>query len=299
MKIEKKELFQIGKDSIIYNKTYQKINKNGILNLREKTPFIEFPALKQIPFIRHGFSTRLGGVSTGHCSTLNLSFSRNDKVEDVCTNYERICKAIGVSIGSLVFTDQVHDTKIKRVTKLDTVGSDLSEKKLVGIDGLITNEPNITLVTSFADCIPLYFVDPIKKAIGLSHSGWRGTVGRIGEKTVQKMGEEFGSNPKDIIGVIGPSICGNCYEISKDVALQFQAEFGFEQIDSILIKKENDKYLLDLWQANLIILEEAGLLEENISVAGICTCCNNGLLFSHRASEGLRGNLNGFLQMGC
>lgn len=297
MKVEKKELFQIGKDSIIYNKKYRRVNKNGILNLREKTPFLEFPSLKQIPFIKHGFSTRLGGVSKEHFSTLNLSFSRNDKIEDVCINYERICKAIGFSTENLVFSDQVHDTKIKRVTKCDTVGSQLSEKKLVGIDGLITNEANVVLATSYADCVPLFFVDPVKKAIGLSHSGWRGTVGRIGEKTVAEMKKEFGTNPFDLIAVIGPSICKDCYEVSKDVALQFQSEFTLEQIDSILLKKENEKYQLDLWRANQIILQEAGILEDNISVAGICTCCNNGLLFSHRAMEGMRGNLNGFLEI--
>lgn len=297
MKVEKKELFQIGKDSIIYDKKYRRVNKNGILNLREKTPFLEFPSLKQIPFIKHGFSTRLGGVSKEHFSTLNLSFSRNDKIEDVCTNYERICKAIGFSTENLVFSDQVHDTKIKRVTKYDTVGSQLSEKKLVGIDGLITNEANVVLATSYADCVPLFFVDPVKKAIGLSHSGWRGTVGRIGEKTVTEMKKEFGTNPFDLIAVIGPSICKDCYEVSKDVALQFQSEFTLEQIDFILLKKENEKYQLDLWRANQIILQEAGILEDNISVAGICTCCNNGLLFSHRATEGMRGNLNGFLEI--
>lgn len=295
--MEPKKLFQVGRDSIIYSKKYWKQNKNGILNLSNKTPYIEFPTLQQIPFIKHGFSTRLGGVSKEHLASLNLSFIRNDEPEHVYMNYQRICDAIGIKIESLVFSDQVHDTKIHRVTKKDLTGNSFEKQGLKGIDGLVTDEPGVTLVTSYADCVPLFFVDTKERAIGLSHSGWRGTVGRIGAKTVQTMKNEFGTNPENLIAVIGPSICQECYEVSKDVALQFESEFLPEQIDSVLIKKENGKYQLDLWRANQIILAEAGIPQENISVAGICTCCNNGLLFSHRASQGMRGNLNGFLQI--
>lgn len=295
--MEQKELFQIGRDSIIYSRRYWRQNESGVLNLRNKTPYIEFPILKQIPFIKHGFSTRLGGVSEQHLATLNLSFNRNDKPDSVCTNYQNICKSMGIPVESLVFSDQIHDTKIYCATKKDMAGKELGQKKLNGIDGLITNEPGVTLVTSYADCVPLFFVDVKKRAIGLSHSGWRGTVGRIGAKTVLAMKDAFGTNSTDLLAVIGPSICQECYEVSKDVALQFESEFLTEQIDSLLVKKENGKYQLDLWKANQIILEEAGIPKENISVAAICTCCNNGLLFSHRASNGMRGNLNGFLQI--
>ena len=226
-----------------------------------------------------------------------MLFRSDDEPDYVWSNYRNICKAMEIDVESIVFSDQVHDTKICCVTKNDTVGEQLEEKKLVGMDGLITKEPGVTLVTSYADCVPLFFVDVKKKAIGLSHSGWKGTVGRIGAKTVQAMKKEFDTDPEDLIAVIGPSICQDCYEVSKDVAIQFESEFLTEQIDSLLIKKENEKYQLDLWRANQIILKEAGIPETNISVAGICTCCNNGLLFSHRASHGMRGNLNGFLQI--
>ena len=132
------------------------------------------------------------------------------------------------------------------------------------------------------------------KAIGLSHSGWRGTVGRMGQKTLLAMQEAFGTNPKDVYAAIGPSICGDCYEISRDVAEYFMKEFE-GHADEILREKGNGKYLLDLWKTNEIILMEAGVLREHLAVTNICTCCNDKLLFSHRASHGQRGNLGAFM----
>jgi YfiH family protein len=163
------------------------------------------------------------------------------------------------------------------------------------IDGLITNVPGIVLVTFYADCVPLYFVDPVKRAIGLSHSGWRGTVGRMGAVTVQRMHETFGSHPADIHAAIGPSICQDCYEVSEDVIEEFKKAFREEQFPSLFYKKENGKFQLNLWEANRQILLEAGIPSGQISLPNLCTCCNPRLLFSHRASKGKRGNLAAFL----
>ncbi|HHX55464.1 MAG TPA: laccase domain-containing protein, partial [Clostridiales bacterium] len=136
-----------------------------------------------------------------------------------------------------------------------------------------------------------------KKAIALTHSGWRGTVKGIAAKTIEAMEENFASNPKDIVAVIGPSICKECYEVSEDVANEFIEVFNEEQIKEIIEKKDNtnNKYLLDLWKANKHILLEAGLLKENINISAVCTACNSNLLFSHRASNGKRGSLAAFL----
>ena len=146
-----------------------------------------------------------------------------------------------------------------------------------------------------ADCVPLYFVDPLHHAIGLSHSGWRGTVQKIGEVTIKKMAEEYGSNPKDMKVAIGPSICQDCYEVSLDVIEEFKNAFDQKHWDKLFYAKDNEKYQLNLWEANRIIFTEAGICPENISMPNICTCCNPKFLFSHRASHGKRGNLGAFL----
>ncbi|MEG0156818.1 MAG: polyphenol oxidase family protein, partial [Anaerovoracaceae bacterium] len=155
----------------------------------------------------------------------------------------------------------------------------------------------ICLVTFYADCVPLYFVDPVKKVIGLSHSGWRGTVGKIGRKTVETMEHEYGCDPKDIRGAIGPSICQDCYEVSEDVISEFQKGFSQGDWEELFFQKENGKYQLNLWKANELVMKEAGILKEHIAVTNLCTCCNRQLLFSHRGSNGKRGNMGAFLAL--
>ena len=160
----------------------------------------------------------------------------------------------------------------------------------------MTNVPGITLYTSYADCVPLFFLDPVKKAIALSHSGWRGTVKKIGLVTLEAMTAEFGTDPKDVLAGIGPSICQDCYEISEDVALQFAEVFPKEEIlRKGHMSEEGQKYQLNLWRANELILLEGGVKKEHISYPGLCTCCNPKLLFSHRATQGKRGNAGAFL----
>lgn len=257
---------------------------------------ITFQPYEPLPYIRHGFSTRLGGVSKGEWESMNLSFQRGDKPENVIENYHRICAKLQVDPRNLVFTDQVHDTKVHVATKKDCQENDLKNKKLTGIDALITNELDVVLCTSYADCVPLYFVDQKKRAIGLAHSGWRGTVGKIGAKTIDAMKREYGTDPKDVIAVIGPSICQECYEVSLDVAEAFFEAFGNITLDFIGQTKK-EKFQLDLWHANELILLEAGLQQEHIFSSQICTCCNYKWLFSHRASHGRRGNLAAFLSL--
>ena len=261
---------------------------NGIVHL------LEFSNLEETGVVKHGFSTRLGGVSEGIFASMNVSFTRGDDKQAVEENYRRIAKALGVEEKSFVCSDQTHTTNVRLVTGNDCGKGVLREKDYTDVDGLITNEPGVTLATFYADCVPLFFVDPVHCAIGLSHSGWKGTVGRMGKQTILAMQEAFGTKPQDLVCAIGPSICQDCYEISEDVAQEFYREF-LEHGDSILEAKENGKYQLDLWKVNAIILEEAGVLPQNIAVTNICTCCNPDLLFSHRASRGKRGNLGAFL----
>jgi len=262
-----------------------------------KVPYIKFKCFEDLDFINHGFSTRLGGTSKGIFSSMNLSFSRGDDKTCVSKNFELFADSIGTTPEHMVYAMQTHTTNVLKVGK-DECGMGVTrERNFTDIDGLITNEPGVCLVTSYADCVPLYFVDVQKRCIGLSHSGWRGTVGKIGIQTVKMMAQEFDSSLQDIIAFIGPSICQDCYEVSQDVADEFLKAYSKEEIAHILISKSNKKFQLNLHQANKYNLLDAGLKPENIFVTDICTCCNPDLLYSHRASKGQRGGLCGFLEI--
>lgn len=263
--------------------------KNGIR-------YLQFPALLEPEVCRHLFSTRIGGVSEGDLGSMNLSYTRGDKTQNVDENFRRIAGILNCTMDDFVLSHQTHTTNVRVITEADRGKGITRERDYEDVDGLITNVPGIVLSTFYADCVPLYFVDPVKKAIGLSHSGWRGTVNKMGKVTVQKMMAEYGCNPNDIIAAIGPSICVDCYEVSMDVAQEFMAAFkNADNLDSIVILKNEEKAMLDLWQANLAVLTEAGIPKENISLPDVCTACNKEILFSHRASNGKRGNLGAFL----
>ena len=259
-------------------------------------PLLHYPLLEQTGIVEHGFTTRMGGVSDGIYSTLNFSFSRGDDPEAVMENYRRIAETFGKTVDDFVCTDQTHTTTVLQVGEEEKGYGVTREKPYTDVDGLITNEPGVILSTFYADCVPLYFVDPVHKAIGLSHSGWRGTVGRMGQKTLEAMEKAYGTKPEDVYAAVGPSICQECYEISEDVAEHFYEEFKGHG-DEILINKGNGKYQLDLWKTNEIVLLEAGIKPEHLAVTNVCTCCNSKELFSHRASHGMRGNLAAFLML--
>lgn len=259
-------------------------------------PLLKYPLLEQTGIVEHCFTTRIGGVSKGIYESLNLSFTRGDEDAAVRENFRRLAGAMKTDVSKFVFTDQTHTTNVRRVTAEDAGKGIVKERDYTDIDGLITNEPGLVLSTFYADCVPLYFVDPVHRAIGMSHSGWKGTVGKMGAATITAMKREFGTEAKDLVCAIGPSICQDCYEVSEDVADAFKEAFP-GHADEILLDKKNGKYQLDLWGANEIVLTEAGVLKENIAVTNICTCCNPDLLFSHRASHGKRGNLGAFIYL--
>lgn len=260
-------------------------------------PYLYFPALEETGCVVNGFSTRLGGVSRGDWATMNFSFTRGDDPEAVRENYRRMAAALGVDVNRMVLSHQTHTTNVRRVTEEDAGKGVVRERDYTDVDGLITDVPGITLVTFYADCVPLYFVDPVRGAIGLSHSGWRGTVNRMGRVTVEAMGKAFGSDPKDIVACIGPSICRDCYEVGPEVAEAFENAFEPAKHSEILEEKPDGKFLLDLWRANAIVMEEAGILPERIHVTDICTHCNPELLYSHRRTGERRGNLCAFLSL--
>ena len=269
--------------------------KNQEHIFEEKTvdgvPYLAYPLVEKTGVVRHGFSTRLGGVSTGHCATMNISTTRGDDPAAVEENRRRIAKAIGVRAEDMTYTNQTHTTNVAVVEAKDR------GKRFMETDGMVTNVPEICLVTFYADCVPLFFVDPVHRAIGLSHSGWRGTVGKMGKVTVERMREEYGTDPAQVVAAIGPSICQDCYEVSEDVIEKFRENFDKALWPELFYEKADGKYQLNLWRANQAVLTEAGVQGENIAVTNLCTHCNPDILFSHRSTGTARGNLSAFLAL--
>ena len=236
------------------------------IEIREKNgvTYLAFPALDETGLVSHAFSTRHGGVSEGVFSTMNFSFTRNDDPAYVMENYRRMASILGTDVDRMVLSYQTHTTNVRTVTEADAGKGIGKERDYQDVDGLITNIPGITLVTFYADCVPLYFVDPVHKAIGLSHSGWRGTVHRMGKATLEAMNREYGTDPVDVVACIGPSICQDCFEVGEEVAEAFMESFKPEWHNEIIAPgKRPDKYQLDLWRANEIIFMEAGVKPEN------------------------------------
>lgn len=291
----------------MFEKIDEMINSNEIsakecyCEENKGVPMIRFHCLDEYSFVSLAFSTRFGGVSSkDYLSSMNFGWDRGDDEKNVRENYKIMCRALNADYKKLVLSDQVHGNEVAYVDERYAAGENI-DKKLKKTDGMVTNKKGLVLATSYADCVPLFFIDTKNRAIGSSHSGWRGTVARIGQRTIRKMETCFGTDVKDLICIVGPSICQNCYEVSKDVAEEFENEYGSSEknLKKILTKRRgtDDKYLLNLWEANRIQFLEAGVPEENIHISGICTCCNSNILHSHRASRGRRGNLNGFIMI--
>jgi len=278
------------------------------LSEKSEVKYLNFNSLNSMQFITHGFSTRHGGVSEGIYSSMNLTFSSGDNPENIKENYRRFCDALEINVNSLVFASQTHTNNVIKVSDEDRGKGIFKPKEWDNIDGLITNSPDTFLVTLFADCIPLFFVDPVKKAIGLSHAGWKGTLNGIASNTIQMMQSEFGCNPKDIIAAIGPGIEMNCYEVDETVAKEFYKLPGpiikncIAKSDMSSDNSDSDfdgarKYFIDLPGINKNLMINEGINPENIEMSGICTKCNSELLFSHRATKGKRGGMAAILGM--
>lgn len=266
---------------------------------KEKGKFITKGDLTYVTFapwedsdMIHGFTTRYGGVSKEHLTSLNLGFNRGDDEDNVFENYSRVCAALGVDRDSLVLSKQVHETNITKVTK-EHRGNGINFSNIFeSVDGIYTTEKDITLVTHYADCVPLFFYAPKHKIIGMAHAGWRGTIGEIGKKMIECWNGE-GVLASDIEVVIAPSIGPCCFEVGEEVLNEFKTKFQEEPY--IIFNKETNKYHIDLWECNSRILEESGVPRENIIKTQICTCCNSNIFFSHRKTKGQRGTMAGFM----
>lgn len=259
-------------------------------------PLLKFRLFNQFEWISHGITTRAGGVSQGIFSQLNLSYTRGDDKAAVDENFHRTAISLHAEVSDFVLTDQTHTANVRAVTRLDRGKGIVRERDAKDIDGLVTNEPGVVLSAFFADCVPLFFIDPVHRAVGVSHSGWRGTVARMGRETIRVMREAYGSVPDEMYCAVAPSICQACYEVSEDVAEQFLEQFQGAGTQ-LCAPNAFGKYQLNLWKANELVLLEAGIRREHLAVTNLCTCCNPKLLFSHRASHGKRGNFGAFIKI--
>lgn len=272
-----------------------KQNEDFLLKQDGELWYYSISSFEESSMVKHGFSTRKGGVSVGECSTLNLGFKRNDSREAILENFEIFTNAIGIDKHSLVFTDQIHEDKIAIVGNEDCGKGIYRDSDLIGVDGLITNQPGVALVTFYADCVPLFFLDTRKKVIALSHSGWRGTVAKIGAKTLEEMNRHYGTLPEDCLVAIGPSIGPCCFEVDAPVANEFMKVFPEHK--ELYTLGNAGKYYIDLWKANFIQINEMGVLKQNISMASLCTLCNKNIFFSHRGDKGRTGSMAAILML--
>lgn len=271
---------------------------NDFCNLvnADSVPYFSFDLLEKTGLVKAGFSSRLGGVSNGCFESMNLSYERGDDRNAVFQNFRRISESIGIDYENIVCTNQWHTVNIRKISDTSLCGQGvIGDRPSEEIDGQITDIPGVVLLAYGADCPTVYLVDKVRKAIGLVHSGWKGTLNGIAPKAIAMMNQEYGSDPGDIAAVIGPSICADCYEVGADVADSFAEKYGDNGV--ILPGHRPGKYQLSLWAAIKTDLMQAGVKSNNISVSGICTMCNPDLLFSHRRDGNARGSMAGFLML--
>ena len=242
--------------------------------------------------VPHCFTTRLGGVSTGTQSSLNLAIGRGDSPENVRQNLGILTGALGMDLEKLVLTRQTHSDIVRVVTEADCNGP--FHRDYPECDALVTNTPGICLLVFTADCTPLLFHDPVTGAVGAAHAGWRGTVQAIGAKTVEAMVKNFGAKPENIRAAIGPNI-GFChFETDADVPEAVREAFGSEAEQYIL--KKGEKYFLDLKAINAMVLRRAGV--RHIEISDACTMCSPDVFWSHRVTRGERGSQGAIIRCG-
>lgn len=273
---------------ITINRAFRTVDKNGVV-------YLAIPAFEETGMVKHCFTTRLGGVSKGIYDSLNTSIIKEDPLENVRRNLDLVCSAIGIDYTRLVFSDQVHGDNLRVVTEADigkglTLPSDIEDA-----DGLMTNVPGVPLITFYADCVSLFFLDTKNKAIAVTHSGWKGTVLKIGAKTIKQMSEVYGTKPEDCLVGIGPSIGPECFEVGPEVAEEFRN--AFDNWAEFIEPFGKEKFKIDLWKANKLLLMKLGIPEGNITVSGMCTKCKEDMFFSYRRDNGRTGSLSAIMEL--
>ncbi len=250
--------------------------------------------LAELDFVAHGFSARTGGVSTGPLSSLNLSFSRVESEPRAQTmeNYRIFCAAVGIDTRTMVMDNYEHGVNVLEVDRAHC-GMGWTRPPLPNCDGLVTNDPAVTLITGHADCMAFYFVDPVKRAIGLAHAGWRGALNRMGCRMVEMLQTSFDSRPSDILCGVGPSICQDHFEVDAELGETFSTAFPYADC---VVPGKPGKAQVDLWKVAVGQFLEAGILPEHIQLSGVCTY-EDQRLYSYRRDKPVTGGMAAYLRL--
>lgn len=248
--------------------------------------------------VTHAISTRFHGYSQPPFNGLNLALHVKDNPNNVLNNRKLFCAGLNLNSMKITTCQQVHGNKVICVTN-ELIGKGATDfnDTIADADALITNISQVPLTLFFADCTPILIYDPIHNVIGNAHGGWRGTVGKIALHTIELMHKIYGTNPKDCLASIGPSIGACCYEIGEEVALKFRKAFPNHTEQILHFHQDKQKYHLDLWQANALTLQQAGLPKTNIEIANVCTSCNHDIFFSYRADKGHTGRIASIISL--
>ncbi len=244
-------------------------------------------ALEATGLVRAAFTTRLGGVSPAPRNSLNLSFARGDDPDTVRENYRRAAEAFSCRIEDMVLSRQPHGDLCEEI-KPEEAGARLLNNELPRQrDAVMTDRPGLVLVTSHADCVPVWLLDPVHHAIAMVHAGWKGTSLRIAQKSLRAMIRCYGTDPADVIAAVGPSIGPDSFEVQSDVRGIF--EDLFPEMD--IVYTRNGRTTVDLWKCNELQLMESGIRKKNIHSAHLDTAQHTDLFFSHRAEKGNTGTM--------
>jgi polyphenol oxidase len=247
-------------------------------------------------FVTHAISTRFGGVSKAPFTSMNLALHDDDDEESVIENRKIFCGSLGIESSRLCTCEQVHGEQILCVDEtFSGRGSMAYADAIAGTDALITNVRNLPLMLFFADCTPILFFDPVHKAVGIAHGGWRGTIAKIAQKTVLMMQKKFGTKPEDCLAAIGPAIGPCCYAVGNEVAEKFQQVFP-EYKEEILLSVKGHIHL-NLWLTNQLQLEDIGVKRDHIDIADVCTACNSKLFYSYRIDKGKTGRMAALISL--
>lgn len=251
-------------------------------------------ALDKAGGVSHGFSTREGGITADPPkASLNLSWTRCGSPEEVIANFKIFAESAGIDYDDMAVVNHEHGANVLRIAH-EHRGRGFYKDPLPPCDGIITDDPTVTLVTSHADCGAYFFYDPVHRAIGMAHAGWKGTLLRIGAEMARRMAEEFDTDPSDIIAATGPCICRECFEVDADLGEKFQSEFGYPGISR---PGRQGKAYVDLELAAAVQFVEAGIRPESITLMNACTYENRQHFFSHRRDKGITGSMAAYIKL--
>ncbi len=251
-------------------------------------------ALDKAGGVSHGFSTREGGITVDPPkASLNLSWTRCGSPEEVIANFKIFAEGAGIDYDDMAVVNHEHGANVLRIAH-EHRGRGFYKDPLPPCDGIITDDPTVTLVTSHADCGAYFFYDPVHRAIGMAHAGWKGTLLRIGAEMARRMAEEFDTDPSDIIAATGPCICRDCFEVDADLGEKFQSEFDYPGISR---PGRQGKAYVDLELAAAVQFVEAGIRPESITLMNACTYENRQHFFSHRRDKGITGSMAAYIKL--